>query len=96
MAAQRYIWIFHASDARFAGGAFEALVMAELRIQKHRLNGVLTGYPVDEGCFDWCLRTFGTASDKAKLHVKGADPGFVGRFTSASQPHTHYEDGKKA
>jgi hypothetical protein len=86
MAAQRYLWIFHASGAKFAGGVFEDTVMAELWIKKHRLSGVLTGNPVDEGCFDWVLRTFGTASDKAKLQAKGTDPAFVElhlRFSAA-------------
>jgi hypothetical protein len=96
MAAQQFIWIFHASGARFASGAFPDLVMAELWIRKHKLSGMLTGYPADEGCFDWALRTLGTSVDKKKLEEKGTDPAFVGSFTSASLPHTHYENGEKA
>lgn len=95
MAAPRLIWIFHASGARFAGGVFEDIAVAEVWIEKYKLTGILTAYPQDESCFDWALRTFGTASDKAKLQAKGSDPAFVGGFTTAAQTHIHFENGKR-
>ena len=96
MASAKLIWIFHASGARFAGGAFEDIAVAEHWIQKHKLTGVLTAYPLDEGCFDWALRT-GSASMKGqKLQEKTLDPAFVGGFTSAAQAHIHFENGSRA
>jgi hypothetical protein len=96
MAAPRLIWIFHASGARFAGGAFEDVAMAEFWIGKHSLTGVLTAYPIDEGCFDWALRTGSTGMKEEKLKEKSVDPAFIGGFTSASQAHIHFEHGRRA
>jgi hypothetical protein len=94
--AQRQIWIFHAAGAQFSGGAFEDSATAELWIGKHRLTGVLTAYPLNEGCFDWALRTGNIGMKEDKLKQKSADPAFVGGFTSASQDHIHFENGLKA
>lgn len=96
MAAPRLIWIFHASGARFAGGAFEDVAMAEFWIGKHSLTGVLAAYPIDEGCFDWALRTGSTGMKEEKLKEKSFDSAFIGGFTSASQAHIHFEHGKRA
>ena len=49
MTPDRAIWIFHAAGARFAGGAFTSKAIAEEWILRHRLTGVLTAYPFDEG-----------------------------------------------
>jgi hypothetical protein len=96
MAAPKFIWIFHASGARFAGGAFEDIAMAEYWIQKYKLTGVLTAYPIDEGCFDWALRTSSASMKGQKLKEKSLDSAFVGGFTSAAQVHIHFENGTRA
>jgi hypothetical protein len=96
MASPRLIWIFHASGARFAGGAFQDVAVAEYWIQKHKLTGVLTAYPLDEGCFDWALRMGSAGIKGQKLKEKSLDPAFVGGFTSASQVHIHFENGTRA
>ena len=90
------VWIFHASGARFAGGAFEDTASAEAWIRNHKLSGVLTAYPRGEGCFDWALRSGLTGMKLEKLKEKGADPAFVGGFTSAAQDHIHFENGERA
>src|SRR5438552_3830220 len=89
------VWIFHASGARFAGGAFDDIASAEVWIRKHKLSGVLTAYPRGEGCFDWAMRSGLTGMKPEKLKEKSADPAFVGGFTSASQDHIHFENGEK-
>jgi len=96
MASPKLIWLFHASGARFAGGAFVEIAVAEHWIQKHKLTGVLTAYPIDEGCFDWALRTGSVGMKDQKLKEKSLDPAFVGGFTSASQAHIHFENGARA
>jgi hypothetical protein len=96
MRAEKPVWIFHASEARFAGGVFEDVASAESWIEKHRLTGLLTAYPVGESCLDWAIRTGSLGMKEEKLKQKSADPAFVGGFTSAAQDHFHYEDGKRA
>nr|WP_206170601.1 hypothetical protein [Spirosoma pollinicola] len=51
---------------------------------------MLTLYPLDTGVYDWSL-------EKGYFEAeKEADPKatFIQRFTTASQEHYHYEDGK--
>lgn len=91
MLPDKHVWIFNGTGGQFAGGVFTSLADAEEWIRRSNLSGVLTAYPVDEGCFDWALRVgavTGTARDR------GGDARFVGSFTSASQDHFHFEDGK--
>jgi hypothetical protein len=95
-ASAKLIWLFHARGARFAGGAFQDVAIAEYWIAKHKLTGVLTAYPLDEGCFDWALRSGGTGMKEEKLKEKSSDPAFIGGFTSAAQTHIHFENGKRA
>ena len=57
-----------------------------------RLSGVLTLYPVDVGVYEWAIEA-GLFSPK-KPHEE--EPPFIGGFTTASQPHHHYEDGRPA
>lgn len=92
----RMIWIFHASGARFAGGVFEEFSDAERWINSHKLSGMLTAYPVGEGCFDWAVRNGITGMTPEKLSEKSLDPKFVGGFTSASQEHFHFEYGERS
>ena len=71
---------------------FLSLALAEDWIRKHQLSGVLTNYPVDVGVFEWAIAN-GMFTPKDERQ-KSAE--FVGRFSSASQEHWHYEDGEKA
>ena len=90
MLPERHIWIFNGTGGRFPGGAFSSRQLAEAWIAQCRLTGVLTAYPVDEGCFDWALRV-GAVTGQARL--RGDEPEFVGSFSTAGQDHYHYEDG---
>lgn len=93
MTSGTWVWVFNANVGRFAGGVFGSRERAEEWIRGHRLSGLLTAYPLDEGCFDWALRhdlITGRAKDR------GDDPEFVGSFTTASQEHHHYKDGEPA
>ena len=95
MSLQNHVWIFHQQGARLAGGAFEDVASAEAWISEHKLTGLLTAYPLGEGCFDWAQRTGRTGMSDEKLKVRCTDPAFIGSFTTASQEHFHYEDGKR-
>ena len=85
------VWVFHGAKGRFAGGVFSDAAAAEVWIEKHRLTGVLTAYPLNVGIYDWSV-TNGFFTPKKPEHTK-AD--FIGSFTSGSQDHYHYEDGLK-
>ena len=87
------VWVFHGAGRQVSGGVFSSRERAEAWIQARRLTGVLTAYPLDEGCFDWALRV-GAVTGRAR--ERGDDPAFVGGFASAVQEHYHYEDGAPA
>jgi len=92
MIPDKHVWIFHGDGGRFPGGVFTSCELAEQWIRARRLTGVLTAYPLDEGCLDWAIR--------AKLVTGGAlervdDPAFAGSFSSAGQEHFHYEAGER-
>ena len=85
------IWIFHGANGRFSSGVFSSLKNGESWIKKHKLSGVLTEYPIDEGIFDWSVRNnfFEPKNSNEK------DPNFIQKFSCANQEHYHYEDGEK-
>ena len=85
------IWIF-TGGGLFPSGVFSSRDLAEAWIGKHRLTGVLTKYPVDIGAYDWAIESgFFTPDRPDQSQSK-----FIGRFSSASQEHYHYEEGKIA
>jgi len=88
------IWCFNGSS-QFPGGVFDDLELARTWIERNKLSGVLTGYPLNAGVFDWALEQ-GHLSPALKLKAERNGPDFVGGFTSASQPHFHFEAGKQA
>jgi hypothetical protein len=86
------IWVFQAPlKGRFAGGLFSTRAEAEAWIERHALSGVLTLYPLDEGVYNWAIQK-GLFRPK-KPHESEAP--FIGGFTTASQPHYHYEGGRE-
>ncbi len=87
------VWIFNTVNRPFPGGVFARLELAEAWIAANRLTGVLTLYPLDEGCLDWAIRTDRTAMASETLERKRRESSFIGGFSSASQEHFHYEDG---
>ncbi|WP_238430205.1 DUF7710 domain-containing protein [Chitinophaga agri] len=83
------VWVFHGIDARFAGGVFTDVSLAEAWILKHRLTGVLTQYPINAGCYDWAIEEELFAPTKNEHYTST----FVGKFTTAAQEHIHFEEG---
>ena len=87
------IWVFQNTlTGRFAGGLFTSAKLAEEWIKKNRLSGVLTLYPVAVGVYEWAIEH--DLFTPTKPHEQEAP--FIGGFTTASQPHRHYEDGARA
>ena len=82
------VWVFSGEGSQFPSAVFSNRAAAEAWIGLHALTGVLTAYPLDEGAYDWAVRQ-GLFTPK-----KTITPQFVGRFTSASQEHYHYDESK--
>lgn len=80
------VWVFHGEGAKFASGVFTSKDLAEAWIQKHKLKGILTEYPLDTGVYDWAVEC--NLFTPTKEHHQS--PEFIGRFTSALQQHEHY------
>ena len=87
----KWVWVFNGERGNFPGGIFTALDGAERWIEEHRLSGTLTQYPVDTGVYEWAIsKGFFRPSQSHQT-----TPEFIGRFTSASMEHHHYEDGRR-
>lgn len=84
------VWVFYGINGRFASGIFSNKENAEIWIKKHKLSGTLTWYIVDEGIYDWALIN-GYFEIKRSTQQESE---FIGKFTSGSQPHFHYENGE--
>lgn len=83
------IWVFHGTGAQFASGVFTSREGAAAWIASHRLTGVLTRYPLDQGVYEWAIEN-GVFTPNRPDQSSSA---FIGRFTSASQEHYHFEEG---
>ena len=83
------IWVFNGANARFSSGIFSQRSFAEDYIEKYKLTGVLTLYPVDEPVYEWAIRTGKFTPKKEHQHLTQ----FIQGFTTASMEHYHYEEG---
>lgn len=83
-----YVWVFKAEGGRFPGGVFADRELAVAWVNKHGLTGVLTRYPLNVGVYEWAIDA-GFFSPKPHQE----NPNFIGRFTSASLEHIHFEEG---
>ena len=83
--------VFNGPRSNFPSGVFASKEAAEKWVQEHRLSGTLTRYPVDVGTYDWAVsKGFFTPSRDDQR-----SPEFISKFSSASQEHYHFEDGKR-
>jgi hypothetical protein len=86
-----FVWVFNGARASFPSGIFTDLDRAERWIGEHGLTGTLTAYPLDTGVYEWAIAKGVFRPRKPQ----DASPEFIGRFTSASMEHHHYEDGRR-
>lgn len=85
------VWVFCGANSKLPAGVFKELATAEDWIAKNQLTGILTRYPLDTGLYDFALAK-GWFKPK---HLNQDTAEFKARFTCASLPHHHYEDGKR-
>lgn len=84
-----FVWIFLGEDARFPSGVFSDLEVASTWISKNHLSGVLTKYPINIGTYDWAVASDLFVPKKPEHSL----PKFIGKFSSASMEHFHFENG---
>ena len=84
------IWIFNGNGSSLPAGAFETRIEADKFIQKYKLSGCLTKYPVGKSLYNWTIDE-GYFEPNTE-HKKTAS--FIEGFTSAHTEHYHYEKGK--
>jgi hypothetical protein len=49
---QKTVWIFHGERAQFASAVFTSEADALSWASTHRVSGIVTEYPVGDGCYD--------------------------------------------
>jgi hypothetical protein len=84
------VWIFHGENARFASGVFFDEETALRWIARHRLTGVLTEYPVGDGCYDIAVRE--QHFTPTKPHH--GSPDHVACFSPSQTTHVHLRGGR--
>ncbi|MET3494726.1 DUF7710 domain-containing protein [Variovorax boronicumulans] len=84
------VWIFNGENAKFPSAIFSDKSKAIEWIGRLALTGILTKYPVDIPVYDWAI-----ANGDFKIKTpRDTQSEFVGKFSSASQEHMHFEDGQ--
>jgi hypothetical protein len=81
------VWVFHGAGGRFTSGVFYSQSQAEEFINRYRLTGILTKYPVGISAYDWAIQEKAFQPKKPEHY----EAGFIQRFTTASQEHYHYD-----
>src|SRR4051794_37563114 len=85
------VWIFHGAGASFASGVFTNRDDGMSWIARHRLTGILTEYPVGDGCYDIAVR----AGHFAPSQPHHGTPSHVARFSPGYTDHVHVRDGQE-
>ena len=83
------VWIFSGVKRHFPGGVFTRRDLAEAWIEKNRLTGTLTLYPVDTGAYEWAIER--GLFRPSKPHQ--TEPEFISGFSDAGMEHYHYDQG---
>ena len=84
------VWVFNGATNHFPSAVFENRESAEEWIRANALTGTLTRYPVGESVYDWAVAG-GSFTPKSEKH---RTPAFIANFSSGSQEHFHFEDGR--
>jgi hypothetical protein len=89
MDTEKIVWVFNGPRGMFPSAVFSKKELADNWIKLNRLTGTLTAYPLDISVYDWAVNNgcFKPKRDDQRT------PEFIGKFSSASQEHYHYEDG---
>ncbi len=80
------VWVFNGPNNQFPSAVFTTRALAEAWIEKHKLPGTLTAYPLDISVYDWTIER-GYFKPKKEHQTT---PRFIASFSSAYQEHYHY------
>lgn len=81
------VWVFMGLGAEHPAAVFTTRERGEAWVLEHGLAGSLTWYPLDISVYDWVI-----GEGKLKPKPGHQTPKFRARFSSAYQPHHHYEN----
>ena len=83
------VWVFHGEGARFAAGVFRTADQGLAWALRNGVSGLLTEYPVGDGCYDIAVRDGHFHPSKhhhgTTEHIAGFSPGWT--------RHVHIENG---
>ena len=85
------VWVFCGEGATLPSAVFGDRFRAEAWIAKHRVSGVLTAYPLDEGVYEWAIAA-GFFQPTTPAHSRSD---WIQKFSSAYLEHYHYEQGQR-
>ncbi|MBM0124557.1 DUF7710 domain-containing protein [Pimelobacter simplex] len=84
------VWVFHGDDARHASGVFSSKLSALEWVERHRLTGLLTEYPLDVGVYDDAVAR-GLFKPSRDHH---GSPRHIASFSPGRAEHVHLVDGR--
>jgi hypothetical protein len=90
--SEQTVWIFHGDGAKFASGVFATEAEALEWAEKHRVSGIVTEYPLGDGCYDVAVR-LGAFTPSKPHHGR---PEHVAAFSPGWTRHVHLIDGLPA
>jgi hypothetical protein len=85
-----HVWVIVGEQGKCTSGVFSDLDSAEQWISLHSLTGLLSQYPLNEGAFDWAVKT----ERIKRSFAETATPGMIGSFCSYLN-YYHYKDSKR-
>lgn len=85
------VWVFHGEHARFASGVFTDKATALAWAERHQVTGVLTEYPIGDGCYDLAV-AHGSFTPSKPHH---GSPEHVAGFSPSQTQHLHLRDGRR-
>jgi hypothetical protein len=83
------VWIFHGERARFAAGVFRSESEGLAWAAQHGVSGILTEYPVGDGCYDIAVRD--EHFTPSKPHHGSVEQ--IEAFSPGWTRHVHITDG---
>lgn len=82
------VYVFHGVGAQFAAAVYASVGQAAADIERHRLSGLLTWYPIGSTVYDYAV---GQGLFPPREYGDGK---FIQSFTSAALEHHHFENGR--
>lgn len=84
-----YIWVVQGSSASFPSAIFSSREKAVRWIEKYKISGILSKYPLDISIYDWAITQglFKPKRDDQKT------PGFIQNFSTVHIEDSQYIDG---